>query len=145
MNLYYIIIAIIIILLIFPSLRSSVFNYIIPMNNTDSYQKVEDFNGKNKKIVFTAFTADWCPHCVDYKKNVHVYLAKAFKNHPTISIKNVDCTNDRSGQTKTPAGNSIDGFPTLVTNVYVDGNMSELNFSGNRNNVDEIINYLKGL
>lgn len=145
MNLYYIIIAIIIILLVFPSLRSSVFNYIIPMNNTNTRQKVEKFNGKNKKVVFTAFTADWCPHCVVYKKNVHVYLARKFAGHPTISIKNVDCTNDTSGQTKTPAGNSINGFPTLVTNVYVDGKMTELNFEGNRNNVDEIIDYLKGL
>jgi thiol-disulfide isomerase/thioredoxin len=145
MNLYYIIIAIIIILLIFPSLRSSVFNYIIPMNNTNPSKKVEKFNGKNKKIVFTAFTADWCPHCIVYKKNVHTYLVKAFENHPTISIKNVDCTDDRNGQIKTPAGNSINGFPTLVTNVYVDGKMTELNFDGNRNNVDEIINYLKEL
>ena len=145
MNLYYIIIAIIIILLVFPSLRSSVFNYIIPMNNTNPNAKVEKFKGKNKKIVFTAFTADWCPHCVDYKKNVHVYLARAFDRHPTINIKNVDCTNDRSGQIKTPGGNSITGFPTLVTNVYVDGNMTEINFNGDRNNVDEIINYLKGL
>ena len=53
MNLYYIVIAIIIILLVFPTLRTTVFNYILPSNltNTSSSKKLEKFNGKNKKIV----------------------------------------------------------------------------------------------
>ena len=147
MNLYYIIIAIIVILLIFPSLRTLVFNYILPTNNTNNTEnkKLEKFNGKDKKIVFTSYTADWCPHCVDFKKNVYGDLKNAFKGHPTISIKNVDCTNDKEGKTRTEAGKPIEGYPTLVANIYANGSMKEINFEGNRNDVKEIVNYLKKL
>jgi thiol:disulfide interchange protein len=148
MNLYYIVIAIIIILLIFPTLRTTVFNYIIPSNliNTSSSnkpEKLEKFEGKNKKVVFTAYTADWCPHCVDFKSNVYGQLKSAFDGHPYISIRNVDCTNDQQGRIKTEGGKSLDGFPTLVTNIYVNGQMNESIFEGNRNDVNGLVNYLK--
>jgi len=145
MNLYYIIIAIIVILLIFPTLRTSVFNVILPINNSKS-SKVEKFEGKNKKVVFTAYTADWCPHCVDFKKNIYGKLKAAFNGHPYISIRNVDCTDDKEGKIKTEGGNQIEGYPTLVTNIYANGNMvKELNVEGNRGDVNEIVNYLKSL
>jgi thiol-disulfide isomerase/thioredoxin len=147
MNLYYVVIAIIIILLIFPTLRTTVFNYIIPANvtNTSSSKKLEKFNGKDKKIVFTAYTADWCPHCVDFKNDVYGKLKAAFNGHPYISIRNIDCTNDKQGNIKTEAGKSLEGYPTLVTNIYANNNMKEVMFDGDRSNVNEIISYLKKL
>jgi len=150
MNLYYVVIAIIIILLVFPTLRTTLFNYIIPSNyiNTSSskkLEKLEKFDGKNKKIVFTSYTADWCPHCVDFKSNVYGQLKSSFDGHPYISIRNVDCTNDQQGNIKTEAGKSLGGYPTLVTNVYADNRMKEIMFEGDRNDVNGIVSYLKKL
>jgi thiol:disulfide interchange protein len=165
MNLYYIVLAIIAILLVFPALRATVFNSILPScfnhqvisitpsrklkndkskkNNKDNNNyDIEGFN--NKKIVFTAYTADWCPHCVTFKSDVYGNLVSAFANNPNIKIKNVDCTNDQSGKTTTPAGNPLQGFPTLVINIYKDGKMTEKNYDGPRDS-GEIINYLNNL
>jgi thiol:disulfide interchange protein len=142
MNLYYYIIAVIIILLILPSIDISFLNPYIP-----SFLKMEKFkssNSSNKKIIFTSYTADWCPHCVDFKEKTYGKLVDYFANSQDIQIKNVDCTNDNTGKTKTPAGNAIDGFPTLVINTYQDGKMSEMIYDGSRD-ADSIIQYLKGL
>jgi len=167
MNLYYIVLAIIAILLVFPALRSSFFNMILPacLNPSASNQAVsikpvekkvqksskknepnydiEGFNG-GKKVVFTAYTADWCPHCVSFKSEIYGDLVNEFSNNPKISIKNVDCTNDQSGKTTTAAGNPLQGFPTLVINTYKNGKMTEKNYDGPRDS-KEIINHLKNL
>lgn len=153
MNLYYVVIAIIVLLFIFPSIRTSIFDMIIPRslftsnnnkgNSVEDYS-IENFDGKNKKVVFSSYTADWCPHCVDFKRDILPSLQQEFSGHPYIKIRNVDCTNDKSGNKKTEAGNQIEGYPTLVTNVYVDGKMKEIPFTGSRDPSD-IINYLKGL
>jgi thiol-disulfide isomerase/thioredoxin len=147
MNLYYIIIAIIILLLIFPSINISLLDDILKYFNLNSTQstkyKFEKFNNSGNKIVFVAYTADWCPHCVDFKNKSYNKLLKAFKNNPNIEIANVDCTND-NGKIKTYAGNSINGFPTLVINKYNNGNMDETMYEGPRD-AESIINYLKNL
>ena len=83
-------------------------------------------SSSNKKIIFTSYTADWCPHCVDFKEKTYGKLVDYFANSPNIKITNVDCTNDNSGKTRTPAGNQIDGFPTLVINTYENGKMSNV-------------------
>jgi thiol:disulfide interchange protein len=143
MNLYYYIIAVIVLLLILPSFDLSFLNPYIP-----SFFKIEKFNtnnsSSNKKIIFTAFTADWCPHCVDFKEKSYGKIVDYFRNSPNIQITNVDCTNDNSGKTKTPAGNPIEGFPTLVINTFQDGKMSETMYDGSRD-AESIIQYLKGL
>lgn len=143
MNLYYYIIAVIVILLILPSIDLSFLNPYIP-----SFFKMEKFksnsSSSNKKIIFTSYTADWCPHCVDFKEKTYGKLVDYFANSPNIKITNVDCTNDNSGKTRTPAGNQIDGFPTLVINTYENGKMSEMMYDGSRD-PDSIIQYLKGL
>jgi len=143
MNLYYYIIAVIVLLLILPSIDISFLNPYIP-----SFLKIEKFksnnSSSNKKIIFTAFTADWCPHCVDFKEKTYGKLVDYFANSQNIQIKNVDCTNDNSGKTKTPAGNPIESFPTLVINTFQDGKMSETMYDGSRD-AESIIQYLKGL
>ena len=143
MNLYYYIIAVIVLLLILPSFDLSFLNPYIP-----SFFKIEKFNtnnsSSNKKIIFTAFTADWCHHCVDFKEKSYGKIVDYFRNSPNIQITNVDCTNDNSGKTKTPAGNPIEGFPTLVINTHENGKMSETMYDGSRD-AESIIQYLKGL
>jgi thiol:disulfide interchange protein len=159
MNLYYIVLAIIAILLVFPALRSTLFNSILPaclnplmvptttpkkgQPNKNINYDIEGFNG-NKKIVFTAYTADWCPHCVTFKSDVYGNLVNSFTNNPVISIKNVDCTNDQTGKITTPAGNPLQGFPTLVINTYKNGKMTEKNYDGPRDS-NEIVNHLNNL
>ena len=145
MNLYYYIIAVIIILLVLPSIDLSFINPYIP-----SFLRMEQFNSSNsssssnKKIIFTAFTADWCPHCVDFKEKTYGKLANYFANSQNIQITNVYCTNDNSGKTRTPAGNPIESFPTLIINTFNDGKMNEVMYDGSRD-ADSIIQYLKGL
>lgn len=143
MNLYYYIIAVIVILLILPSIDLSFLNPYIP-----SFFRMEKFksnsSSSNKKIIFTSYTADWCPHCVDFKEKTYGKLVAYFANSPNIKITNVDCTNDNSGKTRTLAGNQLDGFPTLVINTYENGKMSETMYDGSRD-ADSIIQYLKGL
>ena len=84
MNLYYYIIAVIVILLILPSIDISFLNPYIP-----SFFKMEKFksnsSSSNKKIIFTSYTADWCPHCVDFKEKTYGKLVDYFANSPIMS------------------------------------------------------------
>jgi thiol:disulfide interchange protein len=43
-------------------------------------QNKETFKNE-KKIVFTAYTADWCPHCVTFKNESYGQLRNYFKNN----------------------------------------------------------------
>jgi thiol:disulfide interchange protein len=105
--------------------------------------KRENFNS-SKQIIFTAYTADWCPHCVTFKNESYGKLQNYFSNNSNIKITNVDCTNDNSGNTKTRAGNSLQGFPTLVINTVTNGKMNEEMYEGSRD-ANAIISYLKNL
>jgi len=120
-------------------------------SNNESSEKVKPENNKKKEnfssgkqIIFTAYTADWCPHCVTFKNESYGKLQNYFANNSNIKITNVDCTNDNSGNTKTRAGNSLQGFPTLVINTVVNGKMTEEMYEGSRD-ANAIISYLKGL
>jgi thiol:disulfide interchange protein len=132
MNIYYIV-GIIIIIILF-------FSYGIPLIAS---KNKEGFNG-SKKIVFVAYTADWCPHCVEFNDNVYGKLVDKFSNNEKVQITKVDCTNDRSGNTKTRGGNKINGFPSLVINVYENGKMKEIQYDGNRS-VEDIVSYINSL
>jgi len=105
----------------------------------------EKFTPPNKKrVVFTAYTADWCPHCITFKNDSYGQLKSYFMNHNTIEIKNVDCTNDPSGNIKTKNGNSLQGYPTLVINVYKCNDIAEEIYDGPRD-AGSIIKYLQNL
>ena len=105
----------------------------------------EGFRSDNKKkIVFTAYTADWCPHCVSFKRDSLGQLKSYFRNHETIEIKNMDCTNDTTGRIKTKNGNSLQGYPTLVINISKCNDRSEEVYDGPRD-AGSIIKYLQSL
>jgi thiol:disulfide interchange protein len=151
MYLYYAAIAIILVLIIFPSLREYLVKLIFSSPSKEekvvsNNKKVqENFNSKLKKVVFTSYTADWCPHCVTFKSETYGDLYNMFKGDKKIVIQNIDCTNDRSGNTKTMAGNSIDGYPTLMVNTYdVNNKMTENTYNGARD-ANSIAEYLRGL
>lgn len=132
MNLYYII-GLVIVLII-------CFSYAIPLINSKS---TETFSA-SKKIVLTAYTADWCPHCVEFNSNVYGKLVSAYKGNENVKITKKDCTNDRSGDTKTIGGNSINGFPTLMINIYENGKMNEIQYDGNRR-FEDIVSFINNL
>lgn len=145
MNLYYIIILIIVILLLFPTISRYIKNTYMKPAKKEKYEPFSGAKSGNRKIVFSAYTADWCPHCVDFKENVYGILQKAFNNNPNIHVRNVDCTNDKNGSIKTEAGKQIEGYPTLMINIYDNGKMvKEMPYEGARM-AEDIISYLRSL
>jgi thiol:disulfide interchange protein len=124
-------------------------NYLFACDTTEAppVVKKEKFTtdkSAKKKIVLTAYTADWCPHCVTFKNESYGQLRDYFKNNDTIQITNVDCTNDTSGGIKTKGGNSLNGYPSLVINTYTCNNMAEEMYEGPRD-ASSIIKYLQKL
>jgi hypothetical protein len=136
MNIYYII-ALVLLVLILVS-------YGLPMLIKKSKLLNREGFNSSKKIVFTAYTADWCPHCVEFNSNVFSKLVNLFNGNEQIKITKVDCTNDQSGNTKTVGGNSLNGFPTLMINIYENGKMNEIQYDGNRK-VEDIVSFIKNL
>jgi len=137
MNIYYIIALVILLLLLL--------SYGLPMLIKKSkLSNLEGFNSSKKKIVFTAYVAEWCPHCVEFNSNVYSHLVDKFNGNQNVKINKIDCTNDRSGDTKTIAGHPINGFPTLMINVYKNGKMNEIQYDGNRK-VDDIVSFINSL
>ena len=140
MNLLYLIGFLIIAIIIF---YPSIINCLPSMNLMDSFKNQENFT--SNQIVFTSYTADWCPHCVEFNSNVYGKLVDHYKGNKNIKITKVDCTNDRAGETKTISGNEINGFPTLMIYIYDNGgNMKEIQYSGNRTAKD-IISFINDL
>jgi thiol:disulfide interchange protein len=105
---------------------------------------VKSTPANEKKIVFTAYTADWCPHCVTFKNESYGQLKDYFKNNSKIQITNVDCTNDTTGKIKTKTGKQLNGYPTLVINTYTCNNTTEEMYEGPRD-AGSIIKYLQKL
>jgi len=139
MNFYfYTIIIIIVILIISILLYSQLFNLF-------SNKKKEKFtNNNNKKIILHIYTADWCPHCIDFKSTHLQNLLNYYKDNKNIKIKNIDCTNDKNGETKTQKGAKVYQFPTFIVNIYENSEMKEINYEGNINSED-IISFLNKL
>ena len=144
MNLYYVVIVMIAILILFPTISRYIKDNYMKKSKKEKYEPFKLSKSGDYKIVFSAYTADWCPHCVDFKENVYGQLQRAFNNHPNIKVRNVDCTNDKNGSIKTEAGKQIEGYPTLMINIYENGKMREMPYEGPRM-AEDIISYLRGL
>jgi thiol-disulfide isomerase/thioredoxin len=138
MNFYfYTIIIIIVILIISPLLYPQLLKLF-------SNKKKEKFTNNNKKIILHIYTADWCPHCIDFKSRHLQNLLYYYKDNKNIKIKNIDCTNDKNGETKTQKGAKVYQFPTFIVNIYENSEMKEINYEGNINSED-IISFLNKL
>ena len=132
-------------------------NYLFACDTTEESPKKENFRTESvksesvkstpaneKKIVFTSYTADWCPHCVTFKNESYGQLRDYFKNNSKIQITNVDCTNDTNGKIRTKTGKQLNGYPTLVINTYTCNNVTEEMYEGPRD-AGSIIKYLQKL
>ena len=115
-----------------------------PKTTTATAASTEKFTS-NKQIVLTAYTADWCPHCVTFKNESYGKLKNHFSNNSNIKINNVDCTNDSGGNTKTMGGKSLQGFPTLVVNVVVDGKSTKEEMYEGSRDAKSIISFLENM
>ena len=129
-------------------------NYLFACDTTEESPAKEKFeteslkskssSANEKKIVFTAYTADWCPHCVTFKNESYGQLRDYFKNNAKIQITNVDCTNDTNGKIRTKTGKQLNGYPTLVINTYTCNNVTEEMYEGPRD-AGSIIKFLQNL
>ena len=111
---------------------------------TESVNQSKASSTNEKKIVFTAYTADWCPHCVTFKNESYGQIKNYFRNNSKIQITNVDCTNDTNGSIRTKTGKQLNGYPTLVINTYKCNNTTEEMYEGPRD-AGSIIKYLQSL
>jgi thiol-disulfide isomerase/thioredoxin len=68
----------------------------------------------------TLFYADWCGHCKKFMGETWGQLKEKFGSSDSVQLNQIDCTNVKSA-IETPAGKSIEGFPTLILN-YKDKN-----------------------
>jgi thiol-disulfide isomerase/thioredoxin len=102
-------------------------------------EEYEDPKAKPKKISLdsdklnlTLFFAHWCGHCKKFVKDTWSDLKKKYKNHDSVQLNDVDCTNIKT-KISTPKGNDIEGFPTIIIN-YKDksGDLYEEEYKGGR-------------
>jgi len=68
----------------------------------------------------TLFYADWCGHCKKFMNETWGQMKEKFDDKSSVQLNQIDCTNIKEAIT-TPAGKSIEGFPTLILN-YKDEN-----------------------
>lgn len=68
----------------------------------------------------TLFYADWCGHCKRFMGETWGKLRDKFGSNREVQLNEIDCTNVKSA-IETPAGKSIEGFPSVILN-YKDKN-----------------------
>ncbi len=90
-----------------------------------------NYSNPNKYII-KLYSADWCPHCVDFKPIWNQLKSKY--NH--IKFVDVDCTNEQ------PNLSFVNGYPTIAifdsSDVYIENYQNERSF-------DQFNSYLKAL
>jgi len=80
----------------------------------------------------TLFYADWCGHCKRFMKETWGQLKEKFGSNKDVQLNQIDCTNVKSA-IETPAGKSIEGFPTVILNYKdKDGKYIEEEYNGPR-------------
>jgi len=103
---------------------------------TDDSEKAEQIIKNIKlspnKLNITLFFVDWCGHSQQFKKKSWIKLLEKYNNDSTVELHELNCTNIKS-TIKTPGGNTILGFPTIIFN-YIDSNQKlvEKNYKGSR-------------
>jgi thiol-disulfide isomerase/thioredoxin len=118
---------------------------VLPTNNTsDSSADVESTDGNSKLIPYrdimintevlnvTLFHADWCGHCKRFIGDTWGKLKEKFGSNKDVQLNQIDCTNVKSA-IETPAGKSIEGFPSVILNYKdKDGKYVEEEYNGPR-------------
>ena len=95
-----------------------------------------------EKTNVTLYFADWCGHCKQFINSTWTKAVETFDNNNDIVLNQVDCTNIQT-EIKTPAGNSIKGFPTVIINYKnKDGEYVEEEYNGSRT-YDKFSSYIE--
>lgn len=101
---------------------------------------VEEYDN-SKNITIALFHANWCGHCVQYRKSgkfINTY--NTIKSDPSMS--NITFTEYEFDNNKDLANKyNINSFPTIVA-IDSNGNLLST-FNGNRSNSDELIAFAK--
>ena len=80
----------------------------------------------------TLFYADWCGHCKRFMGETWGQLKEKFGTSKDVQLNQIDCTDVKSA-IETPAGKSIEGFPSVILNYKdKDGKYVEEEYNGSR-------------
>jgi thiol-disulfide isomerase/thioredoxin len=80
----------------------------------------------------TLFYADWCGHCKRFMGETWGKLKEKYGSNKDVQLNQIDCTNVKSS-IETPAGKSIEGFPSVILNYKdKDGKYVEEEYNGPR-------------
>lgn len=80
----------------------------------------------------TLFYADWCGHCKRFMGETWGKLKEKYRSNKDVQLNQIDCTNVKSS-IETPAGKSIEGFPSVILNYKdKDGKYVEEEYNGPR-------------
>jgi len=84
------------------------------------------------KTNVTLYFADWCGHCKQFIGSTWNKFSEHYGSNSNIKINKIDCTNTKT-EIKTPAGKTIQGFPTVILNyINSDGEYIEEEYNGGR-------------
>jgi thiol-disulfide isomerase/thioredoxin len=103
-----------------------------PSNDNPGMLPYMDIMMNTEILNITLFYADWCGHCKKFKADTWGHLREKFQTNKEVQLNEIDCTNIKSAL-ETPAGKSIEGFPTLILNYKdTDGKYIEEEYNGPR-------------
>lgn len=84
------------------------------------------------KTNVTLYFADWCGHCKQFIGTTWNKFSEHFGKENNIKLNKIDCTNTKT-EIKTPAGKTIQGFPTVILNYKnAEGEYIEEEYNGGR-------------
>jgi len=100
--------------------------------DSDSQMSFGDLSLNTDKTNITLYFADWCGHCKQFMKSTWIKAKETYQNSEEIALNEVDCTNTKT-EIKTPAGRTIQGFPSVILNYKnADGEYIEEEYNGGR-------------
>jgi thiol-disulfide isomerase/thioredoxin len=101
-------------------------------NTSSSIVKFGDVTLDTNKTNVTLYFAHWCGHCKQFLNSTWNKVSEHYGTESNINLNTVDCT-DLKTEIKTPAGKSIQGFPTVIINYKnAEGEYIEEEYSGGR-------------
>lgn len=110
-------------------------NVLASQNNatdTSSQMSFGELTLDTEKANVTLYHANWCGHCKTFINSTWTQAKESYANSNELALKEVDCTNTKT-EIKTPAGKTIQGFPTVILNYKnAEGEYIEEEYNGGR-------------
>jgi thiol-disulfide isomerase/thioredoxin len=112
--------------------------------DVNSQLTIGDLTIDTNKVNVTLFYADWCGHCKQFMSSTWNKFGEHYSTVDTLKLNKIDCTNTKS-EIKTPAGKTIQGFPTVIINYKnADGEYIEEEYNGGRS-YEVFSKYIEGI